>query len=146
MKWAGLMPLRPRGVQSLQSALPGLCRNPGCPPSHSTPPVSVNPWVLGWGRYTQCLHTNSGACVGLCSNNMIFTTDSFRLINLKNWVRLPLPPPLSTDCNCGGLYVTHTAAEKRLSLLPPLLLAEGRPFPTDSFCLGFFLLKTKLQL
>lgn len=76
--------------------------------------------------------------MGLYFSNIISQWIPFRRISLKNWVTSP-PPPLSRALS------THMAAEKRLSVAP-LLLAEGRPFPTDSFCLGFFLLKTKLQL
>lgn len=117
LKWAGLTPLRPRGLQSLQSALPGLCRNPGCPPSRSTLPVSVNPWVLGWGRYTQRLHTNSGACVGLCFNNMISTTDSFRLIKELGKTS-PTPAAEHRLQLRPALRHTYGSREKALSVAP----------------------------
>lgn len=93
----------------------------------------VNTIVLDSGRYTQGLLTNGRVWVGL----FLFL----------QWILFPLikelgkTPPTPTSKHRLQLHtaLTHTYGNREKAFsVAPLLLAEGRTFPTDLFLFGLF--------
>lgn len=113
----------------------------GSPCSHTAPtcaepPACEHPCSC-CVRYTRATRLVVASLEVFVSMQLFSQWILFTLINLKYWVRVPPPPPPHRLQLHTAQTRTYGHQEKAVSVAP-LLLAEGRLFPTDFFLFGFF--------